>query len=87
MANTKSITKELTETKVSDNGEITKESQLTGINSRIESTSKQYEDSVKRSSQFKAQFDQEIDLQKRCLGAIEILNNLKEELEPKQDAN
>ena len=80
-------TKEIVKTKVGDNGELKEDSQLKGINSRLESTTTQYNDSVKRSQELKQKFDQEIDLQKRCLGAVEILNNLKEELEPKQDAN
>jgi hypothetical protein len=83
----KTAEKKVTETKVNDNGQIEKESFIDKINSRIESTTKQYEESVKRSTQHKQQFDQEIDLQKRCLGALEISNNLKEELEPKQDAS
>lgn len=83
----KTTEKKVTESKVTDNGKIEQESQLEKINSRIESTTAQYNESVQRSAQLKQQFEQEIDLQKRCLGAIEILNNLKEELEPKQDAN
>ena len=83
----KTTEKKVTESKVTDNGKIEQESQLEKINSRIESTTAQYNESVQKSAQLKQQFEQEIDLQKRCLGAIEILNNLKEELEPKQDAN
>ena len=83
----KTTEKKVTESKVTDNGKIEQESVIEKINSRIESTTKQYEESVKRSAQLKQQFDQEIDLQKRCLGALEISNNLKEELEPKQDVS
>ena len=76
----KTTEKKVTESKVTDNGKIEQESQLEKINSRIESTTAQYNDAIQKVNQFS-------DLAKRCLGAIEILNNLKEELEPKQDAN
>ena len=73
-------TKEITKTKVSDNGELEQESQLEKINTRIEATTAQYNDAMQKVNQF-------TDLAKRCLGAIEMLNSLKEELEPKQDAS
>ena len=73
-------TKEITNKKVTDNGELEQESQLEKINTRIEATTAQYNDAMQKVNQF-------TDLAKRCLGAIEMLNSLKEELEPKQDAS
>ena len=63
--------KEITETKVSDNGEVKSTDSLKMINARIESTTAQYNDAVQKAEQY-------IDLKKRCLGALEILNNLKQ---------
>ena len=76
----KTAEKKVTETKVNDNGQLQQESQLDKINTRIEATTAQYNDAMQKVNQY-------TDLAKRCLGAIEMLNSLKEELEPKQDAN
>ena len=76
----KAKTKEVTETKVSDNGEIKSTDSLKMIESRIETTTAQYNDAVQKAEQY-------IDLKKRCLGALEILNNLKQELDPQPNAD
>ena len=58
-------TKEVTETKVSDNGEIKKSTP----EQELESIRKQYEDAVKQQQQY-------ANLAQRCLGAIEILERM-----------
>ena len=76
----KAKTKEVTETKVSDNGEIKSTDSLKMIESRIETTTAQYNDAVQKAEQY-------IDLKKRCLGALEILQGLKKELDPDTDGD
>lgn len=58
-------TKEVTETKVSDNGQI--EKATPGM--ELESIRKQYEEAVKQQQQY-------ANLAQRCLGAIEILERM-----------
>ena len=58
-------TKEVTETKVSDNGQIEKPTP----EQELESIRKQYEEAVKQQQQY-------ANLTKRCLGAIEILERM-----------
>ena len=76
----KAKTKETTDTKVTDNGEIKSVNSLDMINTRIETTTSQYNDAVQKSNQY-------TDLAKRCLGALEILNNLKQELDLQPNAD
>ena len=57
--------KEVTETKVSDNGQIEKPTP----EMELESIRKQYEDAVKQQQQY-------ANLAQRCLGAIEILERM-----------
>ena len=62
-------TKEVTETKVSDNGQIEKATP----EMELESIRKQYEEAVKQ--------QQYANLAQRCLGAIEILERMVNEKE------
>ena len=57
--------KELTETKVSDNGQIEKATP----EMELESIKKQYEEALKQQQQY-------ANLAQRCLGAIEILERM-----------
>ena len=57
--------KEITKTKVSDNGEIKKPTP----EQELESIRKQYEDAIKQQQQY-------ANLAQRCLGAIEILERM-----------
>ena len=57
--------KELTETKVSDNGQIEKPTP----EMELESIKKQYEEAVKQQQQY-------ANLAQRCLGAIEVLERM-----------
>ena len=74
--------KEITETKVSDNGEIKSESvdSITSIDKRIESLTAQHNEAVQKRDQF-------ANLVTRCLGGLEILQGLKKELEPDTDGD
>ena len=63
-------TKEVTETKVSDNGQIEKATP----EMELESIRKQYEEAVKQQQQY-------ANLAQRCLGAIEILERMVNEKE------
>ena len=74
--------KEITETKVSDNGEIKSESvdSITSIDKRIESLTAQHNEAVQKRDQF-------ANLVTRCIGGLEILQGLKKELEPDTDGN
>ena len=65
MAKIKDYKKELTDTKVSDNGEIKKPTP----EQELESIRKQYEDAIKQQQQY-------ANLAQRCLGAIEILERM-----------
>ena len=78
----KAKTKEITETKVTDNGEIKGESvdNTQSIDKRIESLTAQYNEAVQKRDQF-------ANLATRCLGGLEILQGLKKELEPDTDGN
>jgi len=58
-------TKEVTETKVSDNGQVEKATP----EMELESIRKQYEDALKQQQQY-------ANLAQRCLGAIEILERM-----------
>ena len=58
-------TKQLTDTKVSNNGQIEKPTQ----EQELESIRKQYEEAVKQQQQY-------ANLAQRCLGAIEILERM-----------
>jgi len=58
-------TKEVTETKVSDNGQIEKATP----EQELESIRKQYEEALKQQQQY-------ANLAQRCLGAIEILERM-----------
>ena len=75
-------TKELTKTEVSDNGEVEvlPEIKLDDIDKQIESITAQYNDAVQKAEQF-------IDLKKRCLGALEVLNGLRNPQKPAPDAD
>ena len=75
-------TKELTKTEVSDNGEVEvlPEIKLDDIDKQIQSITAQYNDAVQKAEQY-------IDLKKRCLGALEILQGLKKELDPDTDGD
>ena len=57
--------KELTETKVSDNGQIKKATP----EQELESIKKQYEEAIKQQQQY-------ANLAQRCLGAMEILERM-----------
>ena len=74
--------KEITETKVSDNGEIKSESvdSITSIDKRIESLTAQHNEAVQKRDQF-------ANLVTRCIGGLEILQGLKKELEPDTDGD
>ena len=75
--------KEITETKVSDNGEIKSESlidSITSIEKRIESLTVQHNEAVQKRDQF-------ANLVTRCIGGLEILQGLKKELEPDTDGD
>ena len=74
--------KEITETKVSDNGEIKSESvdSITSIDKRIESLTVQHNEAVQKRDQF-------ANLVTRCIGGLEILQGLKKELEPDTDGD
>ena len=61
----KAKAKEVTETKISDNGEIKKATP----EQELESIRKQYEDAIKQQQQY-------ANLAQRCLGAIEILERM-----------
>ena len=65
----KAKTKEVTETKVSDNGEIKSTDSLKMIESRIETTTAQYNDALQKREQY-------TNLAQRCLGAIEVLERM-----------
>ena len=58
-------TKQLTDTKVSNNGQIEKPTQ----EQELESIRKQYEEAVKQKQQY-------ANLAQRCLGAIEVLERM-----------
>ena len=85
----KAKTKEMTETKVTDNGEIKGGSvdNTQSIDKRIESLVAQHNEAGKQAEQFKQQMVQQLDLQKKCLGGLEVLQGLKKELEPDTDGN
>ena len=74
--------KEITETKVSDNGEIKSESidNIASIDKRIESLTAQHNEAVQKRDQF-------ANLVTRCIGGLEILQGLKKELEPDTDGS
>ena len=74
--------KEITETKVSDNGEIKSESidNFASIDKRIESLTAQHNEAVQKRDQF-------ANLVTRCIGGLEILQGLKKELEPDTDGD
>ena len=73
MTNTKSITKDLTETKVSDNGQLKEEQEKSPKQLELESIVAQYNDAIQK----RATLDK---ISERCLGAIEILERqVKEE--------
>ena len=74
--------KEITETKVSDNGEIKSESvdNIASIDKRIESLTVQHNEAVQKRDQF-------ANLVTRCIGGLEILQGLKKELEPDTDGD
>ena len=75
--------KEITETKVGDNGEIKSESvidSITSIEKRIESLTVQHNEAVQKRDQF-------ANLVTRCIGGLEILQGLKKELEPDTDGD
>ncbi len=55
---------------------IKSETQLDKINARIESITSQYNDAVQMINKY-------TDIGKKCLGAIEVLNDLKEDLDSK----
>ena len=78
----KAKTKEVTDTKVSNNGEIKNETvdNIQSINNRIESLTAQHNEAVQKRDQF-------ANLVTRCLGGLEILQGLKKELEPDTDGD
>jgi hypothetical protein len=83
----KSKTKEITETKIGDNGEIQDEPVdiLESIKKRIESLVEQHNEAGQKAEQLRQQMVQQLDHQKKCLGGIEIAEGLKKELELKSD--
>ena len=73
MAKTKSITKELTETKVSDNGQIEEEQEKSPKQLELESIVAQYNNCIQRRDQHTSAAKNEDKMAERCLGGIEIL--------------
>ena len=73
MANTKSITKELTETKVSDNGQLEEEKEKSPKQLELESIITQYNGCIQRRDQHTSAAKNEDKMADRCLGGIEIL--------------
>ena len=67
-------TKEVTDTKVSDNGQIEKPTP----EQELESIRKQYEEAVKQQQQY-------ANLAQRCLGAIEVLERIIKNAEVRKD--
>tara|TARA_R100000808_G_C2144805_1_gene152562 strand:+ start:329 stop:571 length:243 start_codon:yes stop_codon:yes gene_type:complete len=74
--------KELTKVEVSDNGEVEAplEIRADDIDKQIESITAQLNDAASKELQY-------ADLKKRCLGALEVLNNLKNPQKPAPDAD
>ena len=73
MAKTKDYSKELTETKVSDNGQIEEEQEKSPKQLELESIVTQYNGCIQRRDQYTSAAKQEDKMAERCLGGIEIL--------------
>ena len=85
MAKTK--VKELTETKVSDNGQIEEEQEKSPKQLELESIVTQYNGCIQRRDQHTSAAKQEDKMADRCLGGIEILERQIKDESPDTDSS
>ena len=79
--------KELTETKVSDNGQIEAEQEKSLKQLELESIITQYNGCVQRRDQHTSAAKQEDKMAERCLGGIEILERQIKDESPDTDSS